>query len=270
VGHCGRSGIELTPDGKKIIHSGRGIGHNYWDLLPMGYKDAYATIHYYDTLNYMALLEQDIVAHPEWNIPGGPLALIPEEISLHAQEVKDFSGKLFWNDSTGRFACGIDVDGKSYDYGFTFVNCEAIYYGFATYKQADSIMKWLSGQRTVAGDTSQGPDIYHWRFAPRATTKRNVEYYGWFWNSPESIPWGDQVQDGGAVLGFSYHDLQSRLRVSGPDDAWNRLKEIIRWFDEVQAAGGYREYYKDGTRGSLQGGGRPGGLGLDKEFFKAY
>jgi hypothetical protein len=270
VGHCGRSGLEIGPDGKKIIHSGRGIGNNYWDLLPMGYKDAYATIHYYDTLNYMAALERDIAAHPEWNLPAGPLRLESEEILEHAQEVKAHASKLFWNDPTGRFVCGIDVDGKSYDYGFTFINCEAIYYGFATDHQAESIIEWLSGERIVPGDTSQGEDIYRWRFGPRATTRRNVEYYGWFWNSPENIPWGGQVQDGGAVLGFSYHDLESRLKIRGPDDAWKRLSEIVRWFDEVQAAGGYREYYKDGKRGTtLQGGGQAGGLGLDYEFFES-
>jgi len=269
TGHDGRSGIERGPDGRKIIHSGRGIGNNYWDLLPMGHRDAYATIHYYDALNHMASLEGEIEAHPEWGMPGGPLARSPGEIRRHAAEVKARAGKLFWNEATGRFTCGIDVDGKAHDYGFTFINCEAIYYGFATAAQADSILSWLSGERTVPGDTSTGKDIYHWRFGPRTTTRRNIDYYGWFWHSPESIPWGGQVQDGGGVLGFSYHDLQSRLKVRGPGDAWRRLQEIIRWFDEVQAAGGYREYYKDGTRGTLQGGGPPGGLGMDKEFFES-
>jgi len=269
-GHDGRSGIEITPDGKKIIHSGRGIGNNYWDLLPMGYKDAYATIHYYDSLNYMAKLEKEIESHPEWNIPMGALYMPSKEISSHAKEVKDFANKLFWNDKTGRFVCGIDVDGKSYDYGFTFVNCEAIYYGFATDEQAKSIMDWISGVRIVDGDTSQGKDIYRWRFGPRATTKRNIDYYGWFWHSPETIPWGGQVQDGGAVLGFSYHDLASRIKVYGADNAEKRLKEITEWFDEVQKAGGYREYYKDGKQGTtLQGGGTAGGLGLDFEFFES-
>jgi len=269
VGHDGRSGHEIGPDGKRVIHSGRGIGNNYWDLLPMGYKDVYATIHYYDTLNYMADLEREILQHPQWNIPAGPLRIRPKELRRHAQEVKGHAGKMFWNDKTGRFVCSIDIDGKSYDYGLTFLNLDAIYYDFATGAQADSIVKWIAGRRIVAGDTSQGKDIYHWRFAPRATTKRNVEYYLWSWRDPGSIPWGYQVQDGGAVLGFSYHDLASRLKVLGPDDAWRRLQAIISWFDEVQAAGGYREYYKDPKRGSLQGGGTPGGLGLDHEFFES-
>lgn len=112
--------------------------------------------------------------------------------------------------------------------------------------------------------------IYHWRFGPRATTRRNLDYYFWGWSSPESIPWGYQVQDGGAVLGFSYHDLICRLAVDGPDDAWQRLQEILAWFAETQAEGGYRAYYeKDPARGTIQGGNVAGGLGLDKEFFES-
>lgn len=269
VGHDGRSGIERRPDGTKIIHSGRGVGNNYWDLIPMGHKDAYATIHYYDTLNYMAALEREIDAHPEWAMPAGPLRRTPAALRRHAAEVKAEAGRMFWNTKTGRFVCGIDIDGRAYDYGFTFINCEAVYYGFATDAQADSILQWLSGERIVEGDTAQGDDIYHWRFGPRSTTRRNIDYYGWFWSGPETIPWGGQVQDGGAVLGFSYHDLQARLKVRGPDDAWKRLQAIVRWFDEVQAEGGYRAYYKKPGRGTLQGGGPPGGLGLDREFFES-
>jgi hypothetical protein len=71
------------------------------------------------------------------------------------------------------------------------------------------------------------------------------------------------------VLGFSYHDLMARLQVEGADETWQRLREIITWFDETQAAGGYREYYKDPKRGTMQGGNVAGGLGLDKEFFES-
>jgi hypothetical protein len=77
------------------------------------------------------------------------------------------------------------------------------------------------------------------------------------------------VQDGGAVLGFSYHDLMSRLKILGPDNAWERLLEVIRWFDEVQGAGGYRRFYDGSREGTLQGGGTAGGLGLDHEFFES-
>ena len=129
-------------------------------------------------------------------------------------------------------------------------------------------MDWLEGKRLVAGDTSTGADIYRFRFAPRATTRRNTDYYFWGWSKPESIAFGGQVQDGGAVLGWSYMDLSARLKVDGPDNAWGRLREIATWFGEVQAGGGYREYYK--KQGAvLQGDGAAGGFGLDREFFES-
>jgi len=68
------------------------------------------------------------------------------------------------------------------------------------------------------------------------------------------------------VLGFSYYDLLARLDVLGADDAWRRLQEILAWYAEVQEAGGYRAYYAPPGRGTLQGGGTAGGLGLDHEF----
>lgn len=269
VGHGGRSAIQFGPDGKKIIHHGQGIGNNYFDLVPFGGQDAFATIYYYDAVRRMAELERQIAAHSEWNISGGPLRFDPDDLSRHAREVKQYAGALFWSEATGRFIGAIDVDGNRHDYGFTPVNCEAVYYDFATEDQARSIMDWLSGRRIVTSDTSQGKDIYRWRFAPRISTLRNTTYYMEGWQNAEDIPFGYQIQDGGAVLGFSYHDLMARLATNGPDDAWARLSEILAWFAEVQAEGGYRAYYKDPARGTLQGGGPPGGLGMDREFMES-
>jgi len=48
------------------------------------------------------------------------------------------------------------------------------------------------------------------------------------------------------------------------------IMAVLKWFDEVQAAGGYRKYYDGKSReGTLQGGGTAGGLGLDQEFFES-
>ncbi|HVM50660.1 MAG TPA: glycosyl hydrolase family 65 protein [Candidatus Acidoferrum sp.] len=269
VGHDGRSGLERGPKGAKIIHTGRGIGNNYWDILPFGGLDAYATVQYYDALRVMAVVEREIREHPEWQIPTGVLAFDPAFLERHAAEVKTEGNRLFWNRETQRFNACIDSDNQGHDYGFTFLNLEAVYYDFASPKHAEAILSWINGDRLVAGDTAQGKDIYHWRFGPRATTRRNLDWYFWAWNNPEGIPWGGQVQDGGAVLGFSYHDLMARLKVLGPDNAAARLSEIVRWFDEVQAAGGYRKYYNGSREGSMQGGGTAGGLGLDMEFFES-
>ena len=267
VGHDGRSG--LVPDGQGDTRQrvGLGVGNNYWDLLPFGGHDALATIYTADALRRMVAIEHAIEAHPEWEIPA--LAGRADALAALASEIRDDFQRRFWDASKGRFVGWIDVEGASYDYGFTFVNLEAIAYGMASESQAAEILAWIDGDRIIDGDTSTGSDIYHWRFGPRATTKRNIETYTWPWHRPQDISWGNQVQDGGAVLGFSYHDLMARLATRGPDDAWARLNEILAWFREVQDEGGYRSYYATPGRGTLQGGGPPGGLGLDREFMES-
>ena len=266
-GHEGRSGVRWTADGQKQIIPGQGIGGNYWDIIPFGGEDALATINYYDTLLRQAALEEAIASHPEWGVTSAE-AFNPLDLRQHAQAVRDFGTRQFWNPLTGRFGT-VDLDGVLHDYGWTFLNHDAVDYDFATPAQANSISDWISGRRIVEGDTATGADIYHWRMAPRTSTRRNLDYYYWGWSKPETYPWGYEVEDGGAVLGFSYQDLICRLKTNGPDDAWRRLREILAWFDDTQAAGGYRAFYSKGRdQGTLQGGNDPGGLGLDMEFFE--
>ncbi len=269
-GHDGRSGFERRPDGTKVLRPGHGIGDNYWDLLPFGNRDAYATILALDAVCTLERLEREADDHPDWHIPPAEdRRLEPDALDSLADAIRRVSGKTFWNEKTGRFVACIDADGVAHDYGYTFLNLDAIHYGLADVQQANSILDWIDGLRSVAADTSTGDDIYHWRFAPRSSTRRNVDWYGWYWSAPESIPWGGQVQDGGAVLGFSYFDVMSRLKMRGPDDAWRRYREILDWFAEVRDAGGYRAYYDGSHDGTLQGGGKAGGLGLDREFFES-
>ncbi len=269
IGHDGRSGLVLE-NGKKTIRHGVGIGNNYWDLMPFGGYDALATIYFYDAAINMAKLEKEIAKNPDWKIQDNEDKINYKKLFCLAKEIKKEAGKKFWNEKTGRFVAAIDVDGVMHDYGYTFLNCEAIYYGFANKEQTKSIMDWVSGERIVSNDTSKGKDIYHWRMAPRATTKRNIDYYTYAWSAPEIIPFGGQIQDGGAVLGFSFHDLMSRLKIYGADNAWQRLQEILKWDEEVQSEGGYRKYYENNPkRGTLQGGGTAGGLGMDCEFFES-
>lgn len=269
-GHDGRAGFEIKANGDKRVLGGHGIGGNYWDLLPFGADDAYATNQYYASTLAMAGIEEAVRANPGWDLPLGALAHDPAALHAHAAQVKETANTHFWNEETGRFAANVDADGKRWDYGFTFLNLDAIWYGLASDEHARSIMSWLEGDRIIGRDTSSGDDIYHWRFGPRATTRRNIEWYGFMWYAPESIPWGGQVQDGGAVLGFTFYDLWARLKVVGPDNAWQRLSEIVAWEKEVHAAGGYRAYYADGKQGTtLQGGGTAGGIGIDHEFYES-
>lgn len=269
-GHDGQSGITLSEAGEKTHWPGRGIGSNYWDLLPFGGHDAFATIQLELALRRLAELEAAVASHADWEIPKPAVDdLSAAELSMLAKEIRADFRRTFWNEERGRFVGWIDSEGRAYDYGFTFLNLEAIARGLASPEQAKRILAWIDGERVVAGDTSVGADIYHWRFGPRSTTRRNIETYVWSWLRPEDIPWGGQVQDGGAVLGFSFFDVLARLETRGPDDAWRRLQAIVQWFGEVQAAGGYRAYYADSDRGTLQGSGIAGGLGCDREFMES-
>lgn len=266
-GHDGRPGYDVAADGKKTFHNGHGKGGNYWDLLPLGWDDLYTTTHYYASLLVMARIEELVVRNPGWSMPWSFQALNPDFLRQHAAKVKETANQKFWNEKTGRFVGCVDADGVSYDYGFTFVNLEAVHYGIASDDHARQVLEWVNGDRKVFSDTSRGEDIYFFRLAPRATTKRNVEWYAFAWSGPETLPFGGQVQDGGAVLGFSFYDIMSRIKTLGADNAWKRLMGIRAWDEEVAAYGGYRKYYADGKGGTtLQGGGTAGGVGIDFEF----
>jgi hypothetical protein len=272
AGKDGRPGTTQGAKGRRVINYGRGIGVNYWDLMPFGGKDGYSTIYQYAAVRAMEQLEAAVAAHPDWKIPAPDAEYSAKRLSADIEQMQKAYGETFWNPEKGRFVGAVDSDGKAWDYGFTFLNNEAMYYGLAAPGQERQIVDWIAGARTIEGETSTGADIYHFRFGPRSTTVRNLDYYTYVWTGPELNPFGGQVQDGGSVFGFTFHDLMGRLRVNGPDDAWQRLKEILAWYGEVQEAGGYRKYYsaeKASERGTLQGGGPAGGLGIDQEFYES-
>jgi hypothetical protein len=88
------------------------------------------------------------------------------------------------------------------------------------------------------GEHYEGPaDIYSkWVFAPRSTTRRN-NY--WFFLNNLNIPWGHQVQDGGAILYTSGFDVMARARYRSADDAWARMTAILdRWSEPDHLSGG--------------------------------
>ena len=139
-----------------------------------------------------------------------------------------------------------------------------------------SIMDWIDGDRIVEGDTSTGDDIYIFEFAPRYSTVDNKKDYLWAYQKGGEgrLRFGDSVNDGGAVITWSYHDLVTRVQERGVEDAFGRLKEINAWYDKVASYGGeginfYREYYDRQDVVTVQGSGNEGGAGLDSEFLEA-
>ena len=205
-----------------------------------------------------------------------------------------------WNPETGRFFIGInEYDGRVLDYGHLYLNLEAVCCGLGTKEQQLSIMKWIDGQRIVEGDTSTGEDIYFYEFAPRFNTVNTESnggclgfmrdenfYYGFYYFDYNT--WSRQVQNGGAVIAWSYYDLVARAKVLGVDNALKRLEQIKKWYLKVLNFGGagldfYDAYYEDLDAEvtmddpdmymvySVQSAGikGTGALGLDAEFIES-
>ncbi len=284
---AGHDGVVLDERGRAT--NGHGIGNGYWDLLGFPGVDFYSNVYYYKALKAMAYLEsiaeQNGIDVGEATVYTGAndgttetYSETSETLNALAEETRKAIQEYFWNEETGRFHMGYNLDDPNHenpvDYGYVIFNQEAIVAGIPTAEQEQSIMSWIDGTRIVSGDTSQGEDIYKFRFAPRTSTLRNDKQYFWGWNAA-TVAFGNQVQDGGAVLYTSYYDLLSRIKVLGVENAWERFEEIRAWYEDVQAAGGegtrfYREYYDNlgDDSQTLQGDNTAGGLGLDAEFLE--
>lgn len=269
VGHNGKGAIICDKDGNFVKACGEGIPNNWLDILPYGHYDCYCTAYYYSAVLHMAQIERMISNNPQWNIEDKFEALDADFLLAHSKEVKRKANEMFFNDKTGRFIACIDEDGVSHDYGFVLSNLEVLYAGLADEDHAKLVMDWISGRRIVEGDTSQGDDIYKYVFAPRITTLKNDDYWFWGWEWFKAIPFGGQIQDGGATLAFSYFDIMARIKAYGPDDAWKRMSQILDWYSDVCDEGGYKNYYEKHNL-TLQGANVAGGLGITSEFFESF
>lgn len=241
-----------------------GLGNGYWDILYTPQYDFQSNMYFYRALEDLAYLEDVLVDNGITVSTSAAIQTVTtstkgtstyiETISTlnsTASNVKAKMQSYFWNETTGRYMAGLDNDGNKVDYGYTMWNLEAIELGIATTTQETSIMDWMNGDRTVAGDTSTGTDLYAYGFAPRTATVNDEAtatdisgIFGAFvqngFNTDISNQaFGDCVQFGGSVMYSSYYDLMSRISVKGADNAFTRLKGIQSWYEGVS------DYYKN-------------------------
>ena len=279
---------------------GHGISDCYYDITPSPAVNFWSNINFYNALKTVIAVEKMAAAygitdttanirHPynvneriQWTYSVTDLETILSNLKTNIEKPYvegdyDWSEKGgFWDATTGRFIQGVTAEGKKLDYGYLHYNLEAISYGIGTDEQIKSIMDWINGDRIVEGDTSTGDDIYIFEFAPRYSTVDNKKDYLWAYQKGGEgrLRFGDSVNDGGAVITWSYHDLVARVQERGVEDAFGRLKEINAWYDKVASYGGeginfYREYYDRQDVLTIQGSGSEGGAGLDSEFLEA-
>ena len=289
----GKDGLIVTPDFKTGRHED--LSDNYWDILPFGHLDAYANAVFYGSLLAMAEMEEALA-------PVAPSPLEGEGRGEGVSEIRNAGfyrdlattahrryDEVFWLPEKGRYAGCVDIDGVKHDYGFTFVNLEALFYGLGDAEKARRIYKWMETEPTSTGKA----DTYSkWIFAPRASTIHNPpravvnseqstvnspapqhptpntqhparstipSWWTYWW---PGTPYGDQCQDGGAILYVSFFDLMDRLRYRGAENAWQRFMEIVgRYRMPDRLCGGSPLY-----RGEVSQQENAGAVGVDYPF----
>ena len=233
----GQSGLAIVTD-PQCDGTADGMPTDYWDNFRFGYKTAYVNIYFYASLLAMAELEASL----------GKSARSGELRTL-AAKVKETFGKTFWDAEKGRFIGCLDITGRRWDFGFTYLNLEAIAYGLATPEQAGRIFEWLDGERIIACDKQQvgsrmtgvtGAEIYDLGWAPRSITRavESIQVDGkyWWWHLNNRInvggaspnaSYGEHVENGGAIFYVSHYDMMARLDTFGADNAWQRFEGIL-------------------------------------------
>ncbi len=253
---------------------------SYWDIISMPTDSIYGQIMYYQSLQSLAWLENAAkeagitVAAPQVKTSSTTKVTYSEtadSLKQTADELATYVQNNYWDNAKGRFIDGHNASGNVVDFGSTIYNNMVVSAGMATKEQAEQIVSWLNGERTVAGDNSTGADIYTYEFAPRTTTAHNSTLYVDGHNPPA---YGASVQNGGAILFTSYYDMLARFNTAGSDDAYGRLSGMKDWYlkvlnnyDGSDPTQFYRSYYAD-KEITLQGAGEEGALGLDTEFIE--
>lgn len=228
--HHGGRGLQNDKIGGE--NTAAGVGSNYYDIMPFGGKDAYASVQFYLSLHAMAQVE-DLFGN-----------------AARAKYLRDLMPKAraafnanFWlegkgnGDGASRYAGAIDNDGTVHDYGFTFLNTMAMDAGLASPQQAKAIYNWLDNGVSVAPNGEKKKDIYDkWKFGARSTTIFNRDWWAY---QQGRWPWEDQLQNGGADLYEAGYDIIARARYLGADSAWNRyLAMLTRYAQPDRLSGG--------------------------------
>lgn len=279
---AGHDGLAFpAPDVARKNH-GHGLSNNWWDIVSMGPKDFHASIRFVQALRAMAEVEAFVEANPAYDSPKPavdgidgttkvPYAETSSTLRARSESARQAIHATFWNPATGRYGGWRDVNGALHDYGPVTQNLEALAAGIPDPASARSILDWLDGVRTVAGDDSTGPDIYKFEFAARHDTRKNDLDWNWGW-AGWTVPFDQQVEDGGASLWHLFYDVRGRLAHDDVEGAWRIWQRMLAYQQRIRDFGGvgpdfYRAYYAAHPgEGTLQGDGTPGGLGLDAEF----
>ena len=219
----GRSGLLHCPG----VYNGlpnRGPNTTYMDCYREGGKVTWIEEGYYTALGDMAAMET-ILGHPA-------------EAKKYAALARSFPAQFqaqLWNPTTRRFVGWKDMQGSLHDYGFTYLNLEALARGLSTASEAYDIFDWLDhgkAQPTQMGGHRGSADIYQCVVAPRSNTVPLTDADWDFWSVSKnlresSMGYGALVEDGGALLWVNYYDVMARLKWLDADSAWQKFAQML-------------------------------------------
>lgn len=226
---------------------------NYWDNLCFGNYDAYENALFYESLQAMIGI---------YSMLGGEYADRVPELEALAEKAKAKYDELYWSEETGRYIACIDTEGNRVDYGFTFLNFEALKYGLGDAGKAQSVFDWIDGRRTVEGDDRTGFDIMSYMnvmkktseyrkirtfdpmlvLAPTVNTvainnQENQKTGIVWWHGPEGInPFGSAAyglhcENGGYIFYPVFYELMARNAYLGATSVTDRLAQIARVYE---------------------------------------
>ncbi len=219
----GKNGMPLCPG----VHTGlanTAPPTTYMDAYREGGQVGWIDEEYYTALEDMAALE---------SILGDPV-----RAAAYTAQARQFPAQFhaaFWNPKTRRYAGWKDTEGTLHDYGFTYLNLEALARGLGSEAEAYQIFDWLdhgTAQPTVMGGHSGSTDIYQCVVAPRSNTLAIPDADWDFWSVSKSLRrssmgYGALVEDGGAMLWVNYYDVMARLRWLDADSAWRKFTDML-------------------------------------------
>jgi len=224
-----------------------GLPTNYWDNLLTGYKSTYTNTYFYASLKAMAAIETEV-----GNTSG---ATTYENL---AGQVKSNFNTTLWDSTDGRFVSCIDDESRVWDFGYTFIQTEAMFHDIVDISKVTTIYDWMDGNRIVSEDIvyvggkwtgKTGSDIYHLGWAPVANTRavESIIVSGKYWwydiggaitvgGSNPSASYGEHLENGGAIFYTSFFDVASRVKFLGADNGWARYQVILDEFlvDELR------------------------------------
>ena len=198
----------------------QGYGSNAWYNFRFGYLDANANLSFNRAMNDLSALYALLGENDE----------AEKYASIANKNAVAFNEK-FWDPATGRYIGCIDKNGEAHDYGFVFLNLEAIEAGLADAQKADSILSWLDGTRTIEGDTVHGADICPSgsliRNTTRAAEDKWWDYQGGKLPLSAAGAWGSYYQNGGYSLSTAYYDILALHSTGHTEAALLRMRNLL-------------------------------------------